>query len=96
MFLKAKKNPRSVFQMNIYVFTFIKNQYCVSWKKNRKNSLLERVRQIEAFFKFVKNKTDEESFGKKNHHTFLKHESTDQLENVFVFQSQTCISQNFA
>ena len=64
-FKSKTKLPRSVIQMNI-CFYIHKNQCCVVRKKNRINSLHNRVRQIEANFKYAGNKTDEENLSTKS------------------------------
>ena len=46
--------PRTVKQKNICVYIH-RNHYCVIWKKNRKDSLLNGVNEIENNFKYVKN-----------------------------------------
>ena len=50
--------PRTVKQKNICVYVD-KNHYCVIWKKNRKDSLLNGVNEIDKNFKYVKNKMNE-------------------------------------
>ena len=50
--------PRNVKQKNICVHIH-KNHYCVIWKKNRKDSLLNGVEEIDRNFKKVKNKVNE-------------------------------------
>ena len=46
--------PRTVKQKNICVYIH-RNHYCVNWQKNRKDSLLNGVQEIENNFKYVKN-----------------------------------------
>ena len=46
---------RTVKQKNICVYIH-KNHYCVIWKKNRKDSLLNGVEEIENNFRYVKKK----------------------------------------
>ena len=47
--------PRNVKQKTICVHIH-KNHYCVIWKKNRKDSLLNGVNEIERNFRYVKKK----------------------------------------
>ena len=87
--------PRTVKQKNICVHIH-KNHYCVIWKKNRKDSLLNGVQEIENNFKYVKNKINEDNLKQRILYRFLKHETIDQLENVFVFDLETHNDQDFA
>ena len=87
--------PRTVKQKNICVYIH-KNHYCVIWKKNRRDSLLNGVNEIENNFKYIKNKINEKSLKQRIRYRFPKHETTDQLENVFVFDLETHNDQEFA
>ena len=87
--------PQTVKQKNICVHIH-KNHYCVIWKKNRKDSLLNGVNEIERNFKYVKNKINENNLKQKIRYRFPKHETIDQLENVFVFDLETHNDQVFA
>ena len=42
------------------------NHYCVIWKENRKDSLLNGIEEIDRNFKFVKNLINENNFKTKN------------------------------
>ena len=87
--------PRTVKQKNICVYIH-KNHYCVIWKKNRKDSLLNGVNDIERNFKYVKNKINENNLKQRIRYRFPKHETIDPLENVFVFDLETHNDQEFA
>ena len=95
-YLKTKRIlPQTVKQKNICVYIH-KNHYCVIWKKNRKDSLLNGVNEIERIFKYVKNKRKENNLKQRIRYRFPKHETIDQLENVFVFDLETHSDQEFA
>ena len=66
------------------------------WKKNRKDSLLNGVEQIDKNFKYVKNKVNENNLKQRIRYRFPKHEPIDQLESVFVFDLETHNDQGFA
>ena len=87
--------PQTVKQKNICVYIH-KNHYCVIWKKNRKNSLLNGVNEIDKNFKYVKNKINENNLKQRLLYRFPKHETIDQLENVLVFVLETHNDQEFA
>ena len=87
--------PRTVKQKNICVYIH-KNHYCVIWKKNRKDSLLNGVKEIENNFRYVKNKIKENNLKQRILYRLPKHETIDQLENVFVFDLETHNDQEFA
>ena len=95
-YLKTKRIlPQTVKQKNICVYIH-KNHYCVIWKKNRKDSLLNGVYEIEKNFKYVKNKINENNLKQRIRYRFPKHETIDQLENVFVFDLETHNDNEFA
>ena len=73
-----------------------KNHYCVIWKKNRKDSLLNGVNEIERNFRYVKNKINENNLKQRIRYRFPKHEPIDLLENVFVFDLETHNDEEFA
>ena len=73
-----------------------RNNYCVIWKKNRKDSLLNGVQEIENNFKCIKNNINEKNLKQRILYRFPKHEIVDQLENVFVFDLETYNDQEFA
>ena len=52
--------PKTVELGHICVHT-LKNYYCVFWKKNRIDSLLNGVEETSKSFKYVKNKISESS-----------------------------------
>ena len=87
--------PRTVKQKNICVYIH-KNHYCVIWKKNRKDSLLNGVDEIDKNFKYIKNKINENNLKQRIRYRFPKYEPIDQLENVFVFDLETHNDQKFA
>ena len=87
--------PRNVKGRNVCVHIH-KNHYCVIWKKNRKHSLLNGVEEIDKNFKYVKNKINEDNLKKRIRYRFPKHETIDQLENVFVFDLETHNDNEFA
>ena len=86
---------RVVKQKNICVHSH-RNHYCVIWKKNRKDFLLNGVQEIEKNFKYVKNKINENNLKQRLPYRFPKHEPMNQLENVFVFDLETHNDQEFA
>ena len=95
-YLKTKRIlPQTVKQKNICVYIH-KNHYCVIWKKNRKDSLLNGVEEIDRNFKHVKNNMNENNLKQKIGYRFPRHETKDQLENVFVFDLETHNDQEFA
>ena len=65
-------------------------------KKNRKDSLLNGIEEIENNFKHIKNKIKENNLKQRILYRFPKHEPIDQLENVFVFDLETHNDQEFA
>ena len=73
-----------------------RNHYCVIWKKNCKDSLLNGVQEIENNFKYVKNKINEKNLKQRILYRFPKYEPINQLENVFVFDLETHNDQEFA
>ena len=95
-YLKTKRIlPQTVKQKNICVYIH-KNHYCVIWKKNRKDSLLNGVNEVERNFKYVKNKINENYVKQRVRYRFAKHETINQLENVFVFDLETHNDNQFA
>ena len=62
--------PRTVKQKNICVHIH-KNHYCVIWKKNRKDSLLNGVNETDKNFKYVKNKKNEDILKHRIRYRFL-------------------------
>ena len=87
--------PWTVKQKNICVHIH-KNHYCVIWKKNGKDSLLNGVQEIENNFKYIKNKINENNLKQRILYRFPKYEPINQLENVFVFDLETHNDQEFA
>ena len=87
--------PQTVKQRNICVHIH-KNHYCVNWKKNRKDSLLNGVQEIENNFKYVKNIINEKNLKRRILYRFPKHETIDQLKTIFVFDLETHNDQDFA
>ena len=94
--LKSKRIlPWTIKQKNICVYIH-RNHYCVIWKKNRKDSLLNGVQEIENNFKYIKNKINENNLKQRILYRFPKYEPINQLENVFVFDLETHNDQEFA
>ena len=87
--------PKTVKQKNICVYIH-RNHYCVIWKNNRKDSLLNGVQEIENNFKYVKNIINENNLKQRILYRFPKYEIIDQLENDFVFDLETDNDQEFA
>ena len=54
------------------------------------------MNEIEKNFKHVKNKTNENNLKQRIRYRFPKHETIDQLKNVFVFDLETYNDQEFA
>ena len=65
-------------------------------KKNRKDSLLNGVNEIERNFRYVKNKINENNLKQRIPYRFPKNETINQLENVFVFDLETHNDEEFA
>ena len=88
--------PRTVKQRDKSVH-IQKNHYCVVWKKkDRRDSLLNGVDQIDENLKIVKNRINENNLKQRIRYRFPKLESIDQLENVFVFDLETYNDREFA
>ena len=87
--------PRKVKQRDICVHVH-KSHLCVNWKKNRKDSLLKGVEEIDRTFKYVKDKINGKIFRQRIRYIFPKHETIDQLENAFVFDLETYNDQELA
>ena len=92
---KQRILPRTVRQRDKCVYIH-KNHYCVIWKKNRRDSLLKGVDEVDKNFKYVKNEINENNLKQRIRYRFPKHETIDQLENVFVFDLETHNDQEFA
>ena len=65
-------------------------------EKNRRDSLLNGVNEIDENFRYVKNKINENNLKQRIRYRFPEHETKDQLENVFVFDLETHNDQEFA
>ena len=87
--------PWTVKQKNICVHIH-RNHYCVIWKKNRRDSLLNGIDEIENNFRYIKNKINENNLKQRIPYRFPKHETINQLENVFVFDLETHNDGEFA
>ena len=87
--------PRTVKEKNTCVHIH-RNHYCVIWKKNRKDSLLNGVDEIEKNFKYIKNKINEDNLKQRISYRFPKYKKIDQLKNVFVFDLETQNDHEFA
>ena len=95
-YLKSKRIlSRSVKPRTICLY-IQKNHYFVIRKKNRGESLLNGVGEIEPNFKYVKNKINKDNRGQRIRYRFLKHATIDQFENVFVFSLETYNDQESA
>ena len=93
---KSKKIlPRTVKQRNKCVYIH-ENHYCVIWKKNTKEALQNGVEEIDKNFKYFGKKINEDSLKQRIGYRFPKHETKDQLENVFVFDLETHNDQDLA
>ena len=86
--------PWTVKQKNICVHIH-KNHYSVIWKKNREDFLLNGLQEIKNNFKYVKNIINENNLKQRILYRFPKHETIDQLENVFVFDLELHKDQKF-
>ena len=95
-YLKTKRMlPQFVKEKNICVHIH-QNHYCVIWKKNRKDSLLNGVEEVDKNFKYIKNKIDENNLKQRIRYRFPRHETIAQLKNVFVIDLETHNEQDFA
>ena len=92
---KQRILPRTVKQRDKCAYIH-ENHSCVIWKKNRKDSLLKGVEEIEKNFKYIKNEINENNIKQRILYRFPKHEPIDQLENVFVFDLETHNDHEFA
>ena len=77
------------------MYTFLKN-IIVSFGKKRRDNILNGVGEKEKNFKNVKNEINEINSSQRIRYRFPKQEITDQLENVFVFDLETCNDQESA
>ena len=94
--LKSKQIlPRSVKRRGICV-CINKNQYCVLWKKNKRDKLLNGVEETKTNSNYVENKINEKNLSQRIRYRLPKHETLDQLENVFVFDLETYNDQKLA
>ena len=66
-----------------------KSHFCVIWKKNRRNSLINGVEELERNFEYVKNRMNENILNHRIRYRLPKRETIDQLEKVFVFDLET-------
>ena len=86
--------PRAVKQRDVCLHIH-KNHYCLIWKKNIKDSLLIGVEEVDKNFKYVKNNVNENNLKQRIRYRFCKHDTIDQIENVFVFDLETYNDQEF-
>ena len=94
--MKGKKIlPRTVKERNKCLHNNT-NQFCVIWKKNRKDSLLNGVNEKERNFKYNEIGINEKISSQRFRYRFPKHEIIDQVEIVFVVDSETYNDQEFA
>ena len=87
--------PRIVKQTNVCLCIH-RNHYCIVWRKNTKDSLLNGVNEMERNFKYVKTKIKGNILNHRIRNRFPKHGIIDQLENVFVFHLETRNDQKIA
>ena len=86
---------RTVKQRDICVNTH-KNHYCVIWRKNRNDAVLNGIEEIDKNFEYVEKKLNEKNSKQRICNRFPKYETKDQSENVFVFGLETYNDQEFA
>ena len=79
-----------------YVYTFIKIIIVLFGKKNRRDSLLSGVEEIDRKFKHVKININENILKRRICYRNPKHEPIDQLEIVFEFGLETNNEHEFA
>ena len=65
-------------------------------EKNRRDSLLNVAEETHKNFKYVKKKINENNKKQRFHYRFPKHETRNQIQNVFVFDLETHNDQEFA
>ena len=93
--LKENEKVLGLLIKKIIVYAFIKTMM-VLFREEKKDSLLNGLEAIDRNFKYVENKINEDNLSKRLRYRFSKHETIDQLENVFVFDLETCNDQDFA
>ena len=71
------------------------NHFCVFWKKNRRNSLINGVHEKNRMFKYVI-KIHESNLKQKIRYRIPNHETIDELENEFVLDLETYNDLEFA
>ena len=86
--------PRSARQKKLSVYIH-KNHYCGVWMKIRKDAILNGE-EIKRTFKSVKIKINDSNLNQRVRYQFPKHETKDQVENVFAFALETYKDQEFA
>ena len=64
--------------------------------EKKRESLLIGVEEIDRCFEYIKNAINESNTKQRIRYRFPKHETIDQLENVFVFDLETHNDQEFA
>ena len=94
--LKSKRILPGNVEKRVICVHIHKNHYFVIWKKNRKNSSLHNVEEIDKNFKYVKNIINKNDLKQRIRYRFPKHEAVDQLENIFAFDLETYNDQEFA
>ena len=62
-------------------------------RKNRKDALIEVVEEKQRNFENNKNRTSKDNSSQRLRYRFPKHETKDQLENLFVFDLETYIDE---
>ena len=77
------------------MYTFKKTIF-VLFGKNRRDSLLDRVQEIDKNFKYVRSNITKNNLKRRICYRFQKHEAKDQFVNVFVFDLETYNNQEFA
>ena len=94
---KSKKTLlRKVKQRDICVHIHNNQYYCVIWKKNKRDSLLNDLHEKEGIFKNVPININENRLQQRLRYRFPEHETMDQLYNVFVFDLGTHNNQELA
>ena len=87
--LKSKRILPTTVKERIICLYNHKNHCCDTWNENRKNSLLNGLWEIGRNFNFIKNKMNGNNLSQRIRYRFPKHETVDQLENVFVIDLET-------
>ena len=95
MILKAREYSRGMSTRGMYLYSF-KKTVIVLFGKNGKDTSLNGIEEIAKNFKYVKNKINGKKLKQRMRYRFPKHETIDQLQNVFVFDLKTYNDQEVA